>query len=201
MTDKPRWPFAPKDLPDGRVAHYAAQRRAFVIISKDESYKLRRPAVLVAFVTLLLSTACFFLWYLYSKGRMGLELPIAGTVVSVIFVHLFENKITKRGRELLMRAPLSQEKTPEFDFSARYAFFMTMLDDRMLGRVIFGLIIFAALAAFHLVGSLFGIGPDPVRKDMLVTSAIMLPLSLVLLRAFRREQARRKTLTQENPNP
>ncbi|CAN7532630.1 hypothetical protein [Rhizobium sp. LjRoot254] len=201
MTSQRRSLFAPINLPDGRVAQYIWSRRAYVVISKAEHDRLLNGTFVVIIMTFLLLVPCFLLWYWYTRNIIGLEIPVLATAVAVIIAAVVENRLLEESKDALMRAPLHHGETPKLNLSSFNATVMAMFDDRRLARMILGLFVIAALAAFHLVGSLFGIDPDPVRKDMIVTSAIMLPVSLVLLRALRREQARRKTLAHDNPHP
>ena len=187
-----RFPFAPKNLPDGRVALYYPPRRAFVIVGQAEHGVMSRRQLLVIGFTMVLGIACLILWL--NLARFGLRLALTATAAAALAAAIFERLVLRSSHDILMRAPFFEDAPPRLNFSQAYALLMSIVGDKRLRRIVIGMRILMVCSVIALVAYLLGFEDQTAKQKPLPWQGFV--IFCVVYAIVEREWLRRKAKQQ-----
>lgn len=183
----------PRKQPNGTVAYFYAKRGAFVVLSSDDAEKLDRLRSTKILSVLALTLPCLISWLLYAKTGLPIAIAIGVTIVAFLISLLVDRKVTLPERNLLERAPLSDEPAPA-DIppgGVTIRIVLWSLSDRALriaGAFMY-LVIAASIAgvakAWHSWNS------EAFEWIDLWLPPLLVPLAALALKGLRNERARR----------
>ena len=168
------------------------------MLSSDDAEKLDKLRVTKILSVLALVFPCLVSWLLYVKTGLPIAIAVGVTIAVFLISLLLDRKVTLPERNLLERAPLSDEPAPD-DIppgGVTIRIVLSSLSDRALtiaGAFMY-LVIAASVAgmarAWHLWGS------EAFSWIDLWLPPLLVPLSALALKSLRNERARRQNGTE-----